>query len=52
MHTTCTAILRSTCFQGTDPIYGTLPGLDLGVRGMKVGGQRLLIVPPELVSDP
>ncbi|BBH07718.1 Peptidyl-prolyl cis-trans isomerase FKBP16-4, chloroplastic [Prunus dulcis] len=25
-----------------------LKGLDLGVKGMKVGGQRLLIVPPEL----
>ncbi|KQK20510.1 hypothetical protein BRADI_1g54970v3 [Brachypodium distachyon] len=25
-----------------------LRGLDLGVEGMKVGGQRLLIVPPEL----
>ncbi|KAL6336708.1 hypothetical protein AAG906_036022 [Vitis piasezkii] len=25
-----------------------LKGLDLGVEGMKVGGQRLLIVPPEL----
>ncbi|XAR64601.1 Peptidylprolyl isomerase [Bertholletia excelsa] len=25
-----------------------LKGLDLGVRGMRVGGQRLLIVPPEL----
>ncbi|KAF3942871.1 hypothetical protein CMV_030515 [Castanea mollissima] len=25
-----------------------LRGLDLGVQGMKVGGQRLLIVPPEL----
>ncbi|XP_022863149.1 peptidyl-prolyl cis-trans isomerase FKBP16-4, chloroplastic isoform X2 [Olea europaea var. sylvestris] len=25
-----------------------LKGLDLGVQGMKVGGQRLLIVPPEL----
>ncbi|BDA42928.1 Peptidyl-prolyl cis-trans isomerase FKBP16-4, chloroplastic [Coccomyxa sp. Obi] len=27
---------------------GTLPGLDLGVRGMRVGGQRKLIVPPNL----
>ena len=27
---------------------GTLPGLDLGVRGMRVGGQRLLRVPPAL----
>lgn len=27
---------------------GTLRGLDLGVRGMRVGGQRKLIVPPEL----
>ncbi len=27
---------------------GTLPGLDLGVRGMKVGGQRRLLVPPSL----
>ncbi|KAA8518654.1 hypothetical protein F0562_016128 [Nyssa sinensis] len=25
-----------------------LKGLDLGVQGMKVGGQRLLLVPPEL----
>lgn len=25
-----------------------LRGLDLGVQGMRVGGQRLLIVPPEL----
>ena len=25
-----------------------LQGLDLGVRGMRVGGQRKLIVPPEL----
>ena len=29
---------------------GTLKGLDLGVRGMHVGGRRKLIVPPELVS--
>jgi len=27
---------------------GTLRGLDLGVRGMRVGGQRKLLVPPEL----
>ena len=27
---------------------GTLRGLDLGVRGMRVGGRRKLIVPPEL----
>jgi hypothetical protein len=27
---------------------GTLKGLDLGVRGMRVGGQRKLKVPPEL----
>ncbi len=27
---------------------GTLRGLDLGVRGMKVGGQRKLLVPPNL----
>ncbi|KAL8245891.1 hypothetical protein R6Q59_007107 [Mikania micrantha] len=25
-----------------------LEGLDIGVQGMRVGGQRLLIVPPEL----
>ncbi|KAJ7542425.1 hypothetical protein O6H91_10G110700 [Diphasiastrum complanatum] len=25
-----------------------LKGLDLGVTGMRVGGQRLLLVPPEL----
>ena len=28
---------------------GTLRGLDLGVRGMHVGGRRKLIVPPKLV---
>jgi len=27
---------------------GTLKGLDLGVRGMRVGGQRRLLVPPSL----
>ncbi|KAF8072866.1 FKBP16-4 [Scenedesmus sp. PABB004] len=27
----------------------TLPGIDLGVRGMRVGGQRRLLVPPNLV---
>ena len=27
---------------------GTLKGLDYGVRGMRVGGQRKLKVPPEL----
>jgi FKBP-type peptidyl-prolyl cis-trans isomerase len=27
---------------------GTLKGLDLGVRGMRVGGQRRLLVPPNL----
>eukprot|EP00884_Botryococcus_braunii_P020563 jgi/Botrbrau1/7190/Bobra.0300s0020.1 len=27
---------------------GTLEGLDLGVRGMRVGGQRRLLVPPNL----
>ncbi|GLC42927.1 hypothetical protein PLESTF_001704800 [Pleodorina starrii] len=26
----------------------TLPGLDYGVRGMRVGGQRRVLVPPEL----
>lgn len=31
---------------------GTLPGIDLGVRGMRVGGQRKLIVPPGLVRPP
>ena len=37
---------------GTDERYGTLPGLDQGVRGMHVGGQRKLLVPPELVNPP
>ena len=31
---------------------GTLPGLDLGVRGMRQGGQRKLLVPPNLVRLP
>jgi hypothetical protein len=26
----------------------TLPGIDLGIRGMRVGGLRRLLVPPEL----
>ena len=26
----------------------TLPGIDVGVRGMRVGGQRRLLVPPNL----
>ena len=30
---------------------GTLPGLDLGVRGMRQGGQRKLLVPPNLVCS-
>lgn len=33
---------------GAQGAGGTLKGLDLGVRGMKQGGQRKLIVPPEL----
>ena len=27
---------------------GALKGLDLGVRGMRVGGRRLLTIPPDL----
>lgn len=27
---------------------GTLKGLDLGVRGMRIGGRRKLLVPPNL----
>ena len=34
---------------GAPSDYSTLPGLDLGVRGMRVGGQRKLLVPPNLV---
>ncbi|CAL5222332.1 g4680 [Coccomyxa viridis] len=33
---------------GAKAAGGTLPGLDLGVRGMRVGGQRKLIIPPGL----
>lgn len=33
---------------GAQGAGGTLQGLDLGVRGMRVGGQRKLLVPPEL----
>jgi FKBP-type peptidyl-prolyl cis-trans isomerase len=29
---------------------GTLKGLDLGVLGMRVGGRRKLIVPPNLAD--
>ena len=36
---------------GAPSDYATLPGLDLGVRGMRVGGQRKLLVPPNLVSQ-
>ena len=34
---------------GAKAAGGTLPGLDLGVRGMRQGGQRKLLVPPNLV---
>lgn len=33
---------------GAKAAGGTLPGLDLGVRGMRVGGRRKLLVPPNL----
>jgi len=33
---------------GAQGAGGTLAGLDLGVRGMRVGGRRVLQVPPEL----
>lgn len=33
---------------GAEGAGGTLKGLDLGVRGMRVGGRRSLIVPPNL----
>ncbi|XP_071726313.1 peptidyl-prolyl cis-trans isomerase FKBP16-4, chloroplastic isoform X2 [Rutidosis leptorrhynchoides] len=33
---------------GNSESGNVLKGLDLGVQGMRVGGQRLLIVPPEL----
>jgi len=33
---------------GAKEAGGTLRGLDLGVRGMRVGGQRKLILPPNL----
>ena len=36
---------------GAPSDYATLPGLDLGVRGMRVGGQRKLLVPPNLVRQ-
>ena len=34
---------------GAKAAGSTLPGLDLGVRGMRQGGQRKLLVPPNLV---
>lgn len=36
--------------QPRDAPGSALPGIDLGVRGMRVGGQRRLLVPPSLVS--
>jgi FKBP-type peptidyl-prolyl cis-trans isomerase len=35
------------CTEGTGP-GAALRGLDLGVRGMRVGGKRVIDVPPEL----
>jgi hypothetical protein len=36
--------------QPRDAPGSALPGIDLGIRGMRVGGQRRLLVPPTLVS--
>jgi hypothetical protein len=36
--------------QPRDAPGSALPGIDKGVIGMRVGGQRRLLVPPELVS--
>ncbi|TKY53427.1 Peptidyl-prolyl cis-trans isomerase FKBP16-4 [Spatholobus suberectus] len=42
-------LLQPYGFDVGQPERGTIhKGLDLGVQGMRVGGQRLLIVPPEL----
>lgn len=35
--------------QPRDAPGSALPGIDLGIRGMRVGGQRRLLVPPTLV---
>ena len=36
--------------QPRDAPGSALPGIDKGVIGMRVGGQRRLLVPPQLVS--
>ena len=43
-------IIQSSWGQGpaTFPLSGVIPGWQQGIPGMKVGGRRLLIVPPSL----
>ncbi len=43
-------VIQSSWDQGpaTFPLSGVIPGWQQGIPGMKVGGRRLLIVPPEL----
>ena len=43
-------VIQSSWDQGpaTFPLSGVIPGWQQGIPGMKVGGRRVLIVPPEL----
>ena len=41
-------LVQSGTFPFTVGAAGTIPGYDEGVRGMRVGGQRQLIIPPSL----
>jgi hypothetical protein len=43
---------RPVIVAGTDPVPGIPKGLKQGVQGMKVGGTRVLSVPPELGFGP